>query len=341
MVKVASYRGICTMKVLLCVRQDYYKNFAGDSMQVIKTAEYLRKLGVIVDINDGGIYDYSHYDIVHLFNIATTGETYRYYKIAHFYKKNLVISPMHWDMKKYHRINNKIESIKLYERCSSYKEEILKKSKFVFCNSELEKDLIQNEFNVNTEYRVIYNGVEVENEDIPLYNFTERYNLNNYVLCVGRICESKNQLALCTICNELGKQLVLIGSGNDNEYLKKCTNFKNVIYLGFMDSYNVYNAYRFAKVHVLPSFVEMPGLSSLEAAASGCNIVSTQEGCAKEYFKDMALYCDPYDNNSILNAVRSGFEKRRDSKLKNYVHENYNWEKSVSDLYKTYLEILN
>ena len=33
MIKVASNRGIYTMKVLLCVRQDYYRNFAGDSMK--------------------------------------------------------------------------------------------------------------------------------------------------------------------------------------------------------------------------------------------------------------------------------------------------------------------
>jgi glycosyltransferase involved in cell wall biosynthesis len=329
------------MKVLLCVREDYCRNFAGDSMQVIKTAEYLRKLGVTVDINNGGVYDYSGYDIVHLFNIATTGETYRYCKIAHFYKKHTVISPMHWDMKKYNMIKSNVESMKLYERCSSYKEEIFKKSKMILCNSELEKVLIQSEFNVSTECRVIYNGVQVEDEDIPLYNFIERYSLNNYVLSVGRICESKNQLALCDVCYKLGKQLVLIGSGNDNEYIKKCTDYDNVVYLGFMDSYNVYNAYRFAKVHVLPSFVEMPGLSSLEAAASGCNIVTTQEGCASEYFKDMALYCDPYDNDSILKAVKIGFEKRKDSKLKNYVNKNYNFEKSINELYKTYLEILS
>ena len=340
MVKIAIYRGKCVMKILLCVRQDYYRNLAGDSVQVIKTAEYLRKLGVTVDINNGGIYDYSDYDIVHLFNITNTGETYRYYKIANYYKKNLVISPMHWDMKKYNTINNNVESIQLYERCSSYKEEIFKKCKIVFCNSELEKQLIQSEFNVKTDYRVIYNGVEVEDDDIPLYNFKERYNLNNYVLSVGRICESKNQLALCDACAKLGKQLVLIGSGNDDEYLKKCTDFKNVVYLGFMDSYNVYNAYRFAKVHVLPSFIEMPGLSSLEAAASGCNIVSTQEGCASEYFMDMAIYCDPYDSESILKAVKIGFERRKDSKLKNYVIENYNFNRSINELYKSYLEIL-
>ncbi|MBU3112396.1 glycosyltransferase family 4 protein [Clostridium lacusfryxellense] len=328
------------MKVLLCVRQDYYRNFAVDSIKVIKTAEYLRKLGVIVDINDGSIYDYSKYDLVHLFNIDTTGETYKYYKIAHFYKKILVISPMHWDMKKYQMLNNKTESMGLYEKCSSYKEEILKKSKVIICNSELEKDIIKKEFNVNTKCTVIYNGVQVENDDIPLYNFTDRYNLNNYALCVGRICEDKNQLALCGICEELGKQLVLIGNVNDNEYLKKCTNFKNVIYLGFMDSYNIYNAYRFAKVHVNPSFIAMPGLSSLEAASSGCNIVSTEEGCANEYFKDMAIYFNPSENSSLFEAVKKGFEKKKDNILKNYVNENYNFEKTTNDLYKTYLEII-
>jgi glycosyltransferase involved in cell wall biosynthesis len=108
-----------------------------------------------------------------------------------------------------------------------------------------------------------------------------------------------------------------------------------------VDNYNVYNAYRFAKVHVNPSFVAMPGLSSLEAAASGCNVVSSNEGCAKEYFKDMALYCDPYHNNSIADAVKKGFEKCKDSILKNYVNENYKWGKLINDLYNTYLEILS
>ena len=79
------------MKVLLCIRNDYYRNFAGDSMQVLKTALYLRKIGVEVDINNGGIIDYSNYDIIHLFNLTRIGETYSYYKRAKFYKKNIVL----------------------------------------------------------------------------------------------------------------------------------------------------------------------------------------------------------------------------------------------------------
>jgi glycosyltransferase involved in cell wall biosynthesis len=114
------------------------------------------------------------------------------------------------------------------------------------------------------------NGVEVEDEEVPLYNFRERYKLNTYVLCVGNICPKKNQLSLAQICSKIGVQLLLIGKINDNNYFKECIKHDNVLYLGFMDSYNMYNAYRFAKIHVLPSYVEIPGFSSLEAAASGC-----------------------------------------------------------------------
>ena len=71
------------MRVLLCIRGDYVKSFAGDSKIVLMTAKYLKKLGMEVDINDGYITDYSNYDIVHLFNLTRMGETYKYYKQAH------------------------------------------------------------------------------------------------------------------------------------------------------------------------------------------------------------------------------------------------------------------
>lgn len=308
-------------------------------MQVLKTAEYLRKMGVTVDINDGGITDYSDYDIVHLFNLTTIGETYKYYRIARSYKKNIVLSSVYWDYKKYYNHINDSESIKLWDRCKIYRAEILKGCKMVYPNSKAEGELIQEEFGKWVPYTIIYNGIEVENDDVPLYNFKERYSLNNYILCVGRIEKRKNQLMLAEACSNLGAQLVLIGKVCDKKYFSDCMKFKNVLYLGYMDSYNVYNAYRFAKLHVLPSFVETPGLSSLEAAASGCNIISTSEGCANEYFKDMANYCNPYDFDSIYEAIKAGIKQKKDNKLKNYILENYNWEKCINELHESYKKI--
>lgn len=329
------------MKVLFCIRSDYYRDFAGDSMQVLKTAEYLKKKGVTVEINNGHITDYSSYDLIHLFNLTRIGETYKYYKIAKHYKKNIVLTPIYWNLKKYYNSINDLESMKLWNRCKIYRSEILKGCKMVYPNSNLEEQLIKNEFGKWVPCSIVYNSVEVENEDVPLYNFKERYNLNNYILSVGRIEKGKNQLRLAEVCNNLGIHLVLIGKVCDKGYFEECMKFKNVIYLGYMDRYNLYNAYKFTKLHVLASFVETPGLSSLEAAASGCNIVSTSEGCASEYFKDMATYCDPYDFDSIYEAVKFGLTQKKDNKLKDYVLGNYNWQKCINTLYDSYLEIIN
>jgi glycosyltransferase involved in cell wall biosynthesis len=328
------------MKVLLCIRGDYMKSFAGDSKIVLMTAKYLRRLGVEVDINDGYIADYSSYDIVHLFNLTRMGETYKYYKQAHSQKKNIVATPIYWNMKKYYDYKNQTENIKLLERSNVYREEILKGSKMIFPNSELEKNNILMDFKLSLPSKVVPHGVEIEHEETPLYNLKARYNLNNYVLCVARITPQKNQLSLAKACHKLGVKLVLIGNINDKSYYEECTKYNNVLYLGFMDSYNIYNAYRFAKLHVLPSYMEIPGLSSLEAAASGCTIASTVEGSSKEYFKEYALYLNPYEEDSIERVLEVGLKQRKNSKLKNYVMENYHWSKCVEQLYNSYIGLL-
>lgn len=328
------------MKVLLCIRGDYIKSFAGDSKIMQMTFKYLRNLGAQVDINDGDITDYSEYDIVHLFNLTRMGETYKYYKQAHRQKKNIVITPIYWNLNKYYSHINNIENIKLWEKCKPYREEIIKGCRIIYANSELERNLLFEDFHSNLSCNIIHHGVEIEHEETPLYNFKGRYNLNNYVLCVARITPQKNQLALAKACSKLGVNLVLIGNINDNAYFRECMKYKNVTYLGFMDRYNIYNAYRFSKFHVLPGFCETPGLSSLEAAASGCNIVSTIEGSATEYFKDMADYINPYDDESILHALEKGLNKRKNDELKNYVFKNYSWDRHVKELYCSYEKIL-
>jgi glycosyltransferase involved in cell wall biosynthesis len=328
------------MRILLCIRGDYIKSFAGDSKIVLMTARYLRELGVEVDINNGDITDFSNYDIIHLFNLTRMGETYKYYKQAHRQKKNIVITPIYGNLKKYYAYKNEADNNKLWDRSRLYREEILRGSKMIFPNSEIEKQRIIEDFSVNVPCSVIRHGVEIEHEETPLYNLKARYDLNKYVLCVARITPQKNQLGLAKACNKLGVKLVLIGNINDRVYYNQCMKYKNVVYLGFMDSYHIYNAYRFSKLHVLPGFMEMPGLSSLEAAASGCTIASTSEGSAVEYFKDYAIYLDPYEEDSILKAVETGLNQRKSSQLKNYVLQNYNWERCIKELHSRYEKLL-
>lgn len=324
------------MKVLMCIRSDYFRNFGGDSMQMLKSVEYLKKLGVETHINAGDITDFSSYDIIHLFNLSSMGETYKYYKIAKSYKKHIVLSPLYWDRTLYYKYINNIENLKLWERCNAYRKEIVKGCKAIYPNSYMEAELLKKQIYHRGNYVVIYNGVDVISDETPLYSLKDRYHLDRYVLCVGRICIMKNQLILAKICKELDIPLVLIGNIKDKSYLDSCLKYKGTLYLGFVDSYNIYNAYRFASLHVQPSFIETTGMSSLEAAASGCKIVSTNQSSAYEYFQDGALYCEPYDEASIYEAVKKGIKAKKDSKFKNLIREKFTWEKYTKNLYESY-----
>jgi glycosyltransferase involved in cell wall biosynthesis len=62
--------------------------------------------------------------------------------------------------------------------------------------------------------------------------------------------------------------------------------------------------YQGAKVHILPSWFETTGLVSLEAALCGCNIVTTSRGYARDYFQNMAWYCDPLSLRPFVVPLR-------------------------------------
>ncbi|MDP4089031.1 MAG: hypothetical protein Q8930_07145, partial [Bacillota bacterium] len=79
----------------------------------------------------------------------------------------------------------------------------------------------------------------------------------------------------------------------------------------------------------------------LEAAASGCSIVSTNQGSAAEYFGDKAIYCDPYDEGSIYDAVKQGIKAGRDPELKRVMQEKFNWENCVRPLYESYGRLMD
>lgn len=310
-------------------------------MQFIKTIKYLRKKDVEIDINTGSIKDYSNYDIIHLFNLTRMGETYKYYRIARYYKKNIVLTPVYWNLKKYYKFINDDKSIELWNKNNIYRKKILEGCSMIYPNSKLEGEEICNDFSMNVPYVVVYNGIELGDVNVPEFDFKQKYNLKNYILCVARICNRKNQLMLSRILKDYNYDLVLIGSINDKEYFNYCMKYKNVKYLGFMDRYHLYNAYKHARIHILPSFVETPGLSSLEAASLGCTIISTSEGSCREYFRNMCIYCNPYDKNSIKRAIEHALKTDKSSKLKNYINNNFNWKNCIVTLYNSYKNLIN
>jgi glycosyltransferase involved in cell wall biosynthesis len=98
--------------------------------------------------------------------------------------------------------------------------------------------------------------------------------------------------------------------------------------------------YRSAKVHVLPSWFETCGLSSLEAGAMGCNVVVADKGFAREYFGEHAFYCDPGNVASIYGAVHRAATSPLQPALEKRVRNNYTWQQAALQTMKAYQKVL-
>jgi glycosyltransferase involved in cell wall biosynthesis len=98
--------------------------------------------------------------------------------------------------------------------------------------------------------------------------------------------------------------------------------------------------YKKAKVHILPSWFETTGLSSLEAAVSGCNVIITDRGDAKEYLGKYAFYCDPGLPHSIFEAVNAASKAPVDPCLAETIKRNYTWKNAAEETYQVYKEVL-
>ena len=99
--------------------------------------------------------------------------------------------------------------------------------------------------------------------------------------------------------------------------------------------------YRKAKVHVLASWHETCGLSSLEAAAMGCNIVITEKGFTREYFGDDAFYCNPAHPESIFNAVEKAAQSDCQEHLQQKILQHYTWQKAAASTLTAYQQSLS
>jgi glycosyltransferase involved in cell wall biosynthesis len=93
--------------------------------------------------------------------------------------------------------------------------------------------------------------------------------------------------------------LLLVGSPapNQKSYYNECRRIaaENIFFYDHVPQEELISYYKRAKVHALPSWFETCGLSSLEAAAMGCNVMITDKGYTREYFGNDAFYCEPGD----------------------------------------------
>jgi len=363
------------MKVLFQSRTNLFTAPGGDTVQMLKTKEFLEKKGIIVDISLDFEPDLSNYDFVHLFNLMEPQDIYRQMINAKKQNKKIALSTIyglytefernargglfqkmaniltpyqigyikviikHFFEKRFH----KGVYIMLYKGYYGLMKEIVDNTSVFLPNSVSEMHRVALEFKLNDYIFVsipnaIDKSVFIDETNSNAENKFLKY--RNCIVCAARIEGRKSTLNLVRAVKNTDYTLVLVGKESQNQ--KKYVELvhaeagENVIFLGAMPHSDLKNLYRVAKVHVLPSWMETPGLSSLEAAVMECNIVVTKKGDTEDYFEDYAFYCMPDDVQSIKDAIEKAFNTPFDNKLKEKILDQYTWEKTAEETLKAY-----
>lgn len=364
------------MKVAFCIRNDYKKRGGGDVVQMIKTKEKLENLyGIKISIVDTPLLIDSSYDICHVFNYSTVEETKAYIDAAKKYNCKIVTSPIYWDYKVlayaffssvgFFKINKNILNFEIfllrivnffypifYLISGKFRKNVLsfvENSDIVLPNSEEEMELLS-EFigrdKASINYDVVYNASESGNNQNIIDNTSLFTKLPlDFVLQVGRIEPIKNQLSIVNaLYNYKEIPIVFVGSVIHEKYFNRLRKISlkrgNVFFVNEVNHNEVNQFYKRAKVHVLPSLRESPGLVSLEAMAAGCDVLVAEYPFApyETYFKGISKF-NPLDEKDIKNKILKFYDKS----FKNIIEKPIicTWEKAAEQTYNAYKKILS
>ncbi|MFA5124316.1 MAG: glycosyltransferase family 1 protein [Patescibacteria group bacterium] len=159
--------------------------------------------------------------------------------------------------------------------------------------------------------KTVYLGVgEKYQQEIPaeeLRAVKEKYDLpDKFLLFVSSLEPRKNLLGVLKALEKIPEtQLVIAGAGGwkNQKELKAIKSNERIKMIGYVPEADKPALYRLARALVYPSFYEGFGLPILEAMASGCPVIAGNNSSQGEVLADCGLLVDPYDINSITEAM--------------------------------------
>lgn len=363
-------------RIGFCIRKDWKQRSGGDVIQLLETKAALenRYNCSIKIIDNPKDVEISNVELLHIFNMQTFKESELFLFEAIRLGIPRVLSTVYWDLEDAFFINT-LSKIKIFPKnynLKKYKKlflelfgicaylmdkpysmtkkyhhsmsQFLNEFDAMLPNSIEEDKIVKSQFNSTVKSYVVENAV---NQNIFRYDdFTERKG----ILSVARIEPIKNQLMLLSALKDFNEEVTLIGSvSKENEgyfdaILKISKEKENIkLLIGNKKQIELKQHYNRCRVHVLASFRESPGLSSLEALSTGANIVVSQnEFCPVDtYFGSLigkhVFICDPYSKESIRNAINAAYC----SPLMLESQSNYSWDITASQTYSAYQAILS
>jgi len=203
---------------------------------------------------------------------------------------------------------------------------------------------------------VVYEGISTETfyprESWEIKAAKAKYGVNkSYFLYVGTIQPRKNLVLLIQAfakANLRGVDLVLAGSRGwlTKEIYQAPEKFSikdKVHFLGYVPDDDLSALYSGAKSLLFPSLYEGFGLPILEAFASRCPVLTSNQGATAEVAGKAALLVNPKDVNDIAAKIKklSTNEKLRNSLIAKGAErvKEFSWEKTAKETVKVFEKV--
>ena len=362
------------MKVLFITRLTVFTGPGGDTVQLLQTKKYLEKIGVTVTIANALDYDFLDYDVIHFFNLRNPQDILVPVRRAKKLGVPSVLSTI-WGSYYEGDIKGRDGWYSLLARCLKENHlEYMKAAARVFVNRNFSKNMLlyflkghltaQKEIvskvdvllpNSPTELErvrldmsspskrgvVVPNAVDLDVFDSHCVEFDEKFKIfENSIVCAARIESRKGQLQLIRAVTGTPYRLVIVGkpSPNSMSYYKKCLKeaSNNVHFISHISHDELAKLYKVARAHALVSWMETPGLSSLEAGVMECNLLVTSKGDTPYYFEDYAVYVEPDSVDSIRKGIYRVMESPYNESLRKRIIDEFNWNKTAEMTIKGY-----
>ena len=353
------------LRILFVNRPNALTTPGGDTTHMLRLKAGLEALGHTVDLDCTLTPDPDGYDLVNVFNLLLPDITRRQVAaLRAATEAPIVLTPFYWDVSESlwgERVTT--EALKVVENedelqaallgiasgllpagrftrhgrnrhhvdYESQQRSVLEYVDAVIPISEREREHLARSFSNAPLAFVVPTGVDL-GASASSDAFIEAHGVRDFVLVTGRVEPRKNQLMLLLALRDTDLPVVVAGAHVNPDYLALCRRYasKNTIFTGRLDAEMLASARAAARVHALPSWWECAGISSLEAALSGCNVVMGDRAAEPEYFGSGAYYCDPADVASIRAAVLDAYhghgeDSTRRAELQTLIRQRNDW----------------
>ena len=358
------------MHILLQNRNNAFSCPGGDTIVSNEIYSGLRALDVDVDVATGAP-DLGNVDLVHVMNVTLSSMLQEAAENATKQNVPYVITTLYEDWQRY--MERSALTVNLFQQylSSGNNEQAFQRglahirslpdgpkvgnhqsvygAAALFACGESEADRIRDDYPEAYELIKVVKFGNSRMKRAPEFlveRVKEYLGFDRFLICCGRIETRKNQLMLLKAFEDSDLPIVLASGGFSYQpvYVELVQKYKRkglvriLPRIGFELLEGIMSA---ASVHVLPSWYELPGLVTLEAASCGIPVVASDWGAVTDYLPEGLIeLCQPDDPRSIYDAVERALAKGVNPQTK-VKADSYTWQAFAEETYNTYERILS